>query len=82
MEKQKKVVADQQDAQRISQAIKDDQGLSAVVNDIKVSVKDGTVTLDGQVATNQESNLAANTAAAVTFDDKVKNLIEIKHPSK
>ena len=71
--------SDQQEAQMVKQAIKDDQGLSAVAKDIRVSVKSGTVTLDGKVATEQESNLANNTAAAVAVDDKVKNHMEITH---
>jgi len=57
----------------VRQAINDDQGLSEVAKDIHVIVKDGTVTLDGEVSTNQQMNLATNTASAVAVDDKVKN---------
>ncbi len=69
--------SDQQSAQMVRQAIKDDQGLSKVAQDIQVSVKDGTVTLDGKVATEQESNLATNTASAVAVDEKIKNHIDV-----
>jgi len=72
-----KISSDQQEAQMVRQALKDDQGLSAVAQDIKVTVKDGTATLDGTVATEQESNLATNTAKAVVVDDKVKNHIDV-----
>jgi osmotically-inducible protein OsmY len=71
--------ADQQSAQMVRQAIKDDQGLSAVVRHIHVSVKDGTITLDGHVSTDQQMDLATNTATAVAADDKVKNRMEIEH---
>lgn len=61
----------------VKQAIKDDQGLSEVAKDIRVTVKDGTVTLDGKVATEQELNLATNTASAVAVDEKVENRIDV-----
>ncbi len=68
---------DQQSAQMVKQAIKDDQGLSAVARDIHVTVKDGTITLDGQVSTDQQLNLATNTAKAFGVDEKVNNRMEI-----
>ena len=68
---------DQQSAQMVKQAIKDDQGLSEVAKDIHVTVKDGTVTLNGEVATEQQLNLATNTAAAMVVDEKVKNKMEV-----
>ena len=55
---------DQQSAQVLRQAIKDDEGLSAVADDIKVTVKDGAIALDGQVSTEQQMNLVTNTATA------------------
>ncbi len=76
--KAKPTSSDQQSAQMIRQALKDDQGLSAVAKDIHVSVKEGTVTLDGQVFNDQQMNLATNTASAVAVDDKVKNHMEIR----
>lgn len=66
-------------AQMVQQAIKDDQGLSAVANHIHVTAIDGTITLDGQVSTDQQMNLATNTATAVAVDEKVKNRMEIIH---
>ena len=70
---------DRQSAQVVKQAIKDDQALAAVANDIVVTVKDGAVTLDGKVSTEQQLNLATNTAKAVGVVDKVKNDIEVTH---
>lgn len=78
-EKNRMMSSDQQSAQMVRQAIKDDQGLSAVARDIHVSVKDGTVTLDGQVFTDQQMDLATNTASAIAVEDKVQNRMEITH---
>ena len=69
--------SDQQSAQVVKQAIKDDQALAPIAKDITVTVKDGAITLDGKVATEQQSNLASNTAKAVGVVDEVKNDIEV-----
>ncbi len=76
-DKDKKLASDKQEAAMVKEAIKDDQGLADVAKDIKVTVNEGTVTLDGKVATEQQLNLATNTAAAVAVDDKVKNRINV-----
>ena len=68
---------DQQQAQEVKQAINNDQSLSAVANDIHVTVKEGKITLDGGVSTKQQMNLANNTAIAVGVVDKVQNNMEI-----
>jgi len=72
-----KTASDQQSAQMVRDAITDDQGLSDAAKDIHVTVKDGTITLDGHVSTDQQLNLATNTATAVAVDDKVKNRMEV-----
>ena len=69
--------SDQQSAQVVKQAIKDDQALASVAKDICVSVKEGAITLDGEVSTEQQLNLATNTAKAVGVVDKVNNRIEV-----
>ena len=71
------MASDSQQAQVVKQAIKDDQALAAVAKDISVTVKDGAITLDGDVSTEQQSNLASNTAKALGVVDKVKNHIEV-----
>ena len=70
---------DQQEANEVKQAIKNDQLLSDVAGCIQVSVNDGDITLDGQVSNKQQLNLATNTATAVGMVDKVNNRIEIIH---
>lgn len=74
-----KISSDQQSAQMVKQAINDDQGLSKVAKGIHVSVQEGIITLDGQVSTDQQMNLATNTATALAVDDKVKNRMKIIH---
>lgn len=70
---------DNESAQVVKQAIKDDQGLAPVAKDIHVTVKNGAVTLEGHVATDQQSNLATNTASALGIDGKVKNHLDVTH---
>ena len=71
------VTSDQQTVREIKQAINDDQGLTAVAKDIQVTANNGTVTLEGEVKTKQEMNLANNTAGALAVDEKVKNNIVV-----
>ena len=71
------IASDSQEAQVVKQAIKDDQSLSPVAKNISVTVKDGAITLDGKVSTEQQSNLASQTAKALGVVDKVKNHIEV-----
>ncbi len=68
---------DQQVAQEVQQGIKDDESLSSVVDDIHVTVKRGKITLEGQVSTKEEMNLAANTAMAIGVVDKINNNLEV-----
>ena len=70
---------DLQEAHEVKQAFKNDESLADVANDIQVTVKDGDITLDGQVSNNQQVNLATNTATAVGMVDKVNNRMEIIH---
>ncbi len=73
----KNTEADKQSARMVRQAMNDDQALSSVAHGIGVTVKDGTITLNGEVDTQQQMNLATNTAAALGADDKVNNRMEI-----
>jgi osmotically-inducible protein OsmY len=68
---------DLQSAQVVKQAMKDDQALAEVAKDIQVTVKDGAITLNGQVATAQQKNLATNTAAPLGVVDEVQNHLEV-----
>lgn len=70
--------SDQRSAQMVHQAINDDEALSAFADDIQVTVRDGAITLNGRVATEQQMNLAANTASAVGMVDSIDNRIVIQ----
>jgi osmotically-inducible protein OsmY len=65
--------SDKQSAQVVRQALNDDQALSSVVDNIHVAVKEGSITLSGQVSTQQQSNLATNTALAFVGVEKLKD---------
>ncbi|MBL8014121.1 MAG: BON domain-containing protein [Candidatus Omnitrophica bacterium] len=71
-------LTDQRSAQMVHQAINDDEALSGFADDIQVTVKDGAITLNGRVATEQQKNLAANTASAVGMVDNIDNRIVIQ----
>ncbi len=64
---------DKQSAQVVRQALNDDQALSSVVDSIHVAVKEGAITLSGQVSTQEQSNLATNTALAFVGVQKLKD---------
>ena len=66
------IASDQQSVRVVQQAMGDNQSLSAVADDIHVTVKDGAITLTGQVANEQQMNLATNTAAAFEGVDRLK----------
>lgn len=72
------VAKDQQSAQLVKQAIKDDQALASVAKNINVSAKDGKIILEGTVAKNEQVNLANNTAAAIGSADKIKNRLTVE----
>jgi len=69
----KGVWGDQQSMAVVQQAIKDDESLSLVARDIHVAVKDGAITLDGKVTTEQQINLVTNIATAFVEVNKVNN---------
>lgn len=70
--------AELQVVQVVKQALHDDQSLAPVADNIQVTVKDGVITLDGEVDTDQQITLATNTATALDPTDKLKNEIEKK----
>ena len=73
---------DQLLAQEVQQGIKDDESLSSVADTIHVIVKGGTITLEGEVSTEKEMNLAASTAMAIGVVDKINNHLEVTHQRK
>ena len=75
-------IKNKQEENAVKQAIKDDQALAPVAADIKVTVNDGTVTLEGQVTTAQQMNIATNTAKALSTAGKVNTLIEVTQLGK
>jgi osmotically-inducible protein OsmY len=73
---------DKEEAQVLDQAMKNDEALAPVANHIHVTVKNGDITLDGQVSNEKQMNLAANTAKAVGVVGSVHNHLKVTHKDK
>jgi osmotically-inducible protein OsmY len=74
-----KISNDEQLAQELQQGFKNDQSLSSVASGIQVTVKGGAITLDGQVSTEKQVNLASSTAMAIGMVDHVDNRLKATH---
>jgi osmotically-inducible protein OsmY len=68
---------DQEIEKVVKQAIKDDQALAPVAQDILVTVHQGEITLEGEVSTDQQLNLATNTATALGTMEEIKNELKV-----
>lgn len=89
--KDRSVTADQQTNHRpdvaitraIRQAIVKDKNLSTYAHNVKIVTRDGSVTLKGPVATEDEKQAVASKAEAVVGSaDKVDNQLTVKESSK
>ncbi len=89
--KDRSVTADQQTNTRsdvaitrdIRRAIVKDKTLSTYAHNVKIVTKDGSVTLKGPVATEDEKQAVASKAVAVVGSaDKVDNQLTVKESSK
>jgi hyperosmotically inducible protein len=71
--------ADRELAKKIRKSIVSDSSLSTYAHNIKVIVKDGTVTLKGPVHTEDEKNaIGAKASEAAGGNDKVQNELTVK----
>ena len=75
----RKTSMDQDVAEMITQAIKNDEHISHTVNTVHVAVQGDQVSLDGQVRSEEEMNTIATTAMAIAVVDKVSNHLEVTH---
>ena len=71
---------DSQMATKVHQAIMDDQTLGTAAHSVKVTAKNGTVTLHGKVATEQEKDAIETKAKQVAGDSNVKDEITVSKP--
>jgi osmotically-inducible protein OsmY len=70
--------ADNEMAQKVRDALKQNQLPAEASSRIDVMVKDGNVTLSGTVKTQQESDQAQQVASGVAGNGKVTNSIQVK----
>jgi hyperosmotically inducible protein len=77
-DKQKMNPADRELAKRIRRSITSDSSLSTYAHNVKVIVRDGTVTLKGPVKSEDEKNAVGSKASDIAGADKVQNEITIK----
>jgi osmotically-inducible protein OsmY len=64
-------------AKQIRQTIVKDDSLSTYAHNVKVIVKNGTVTLKGPVRSNEEKQAIVAKAAAIAGDGKVTDRLEV-----
>ena len=77
-DQQKNNTSDRDLTKKIRRAIMDDKSLSTYGHNIKIIAQNGTVTLKGQVHSEEEKNTIASKAAEIAGRDNVKNEISVK----
>jgi hyperosmotically inducible protein len=77
-DQQKETPADRMLAKKIRHAIVSDSSLSTYAHNVKVIVRNGTVTLKGPVRSDDEKNAVAAKAAEIAGADKVANELTVK----
>ncbi len=77
-DQQKETAADRELAQKIRKSIMDDKSLSTYAHNVKVIVRDGTVTLKGPVQSEDEKKNIGSKAADAAGAGKVQNQLTVK----
>jgi len=72
-DQQKENKPDRETAKQIRKAIQSDKSLSSSAHNVKVIAQNGTVTLKGQVRSEEEKKTVQDKAAAVAGEGKVVN---------
>ena len=68
--------------QKIRQAVVKDSSLSMNAKNVKIIARDGTITLQGPVDSQQEKDAIATKAREIAGKDKVKDQLEVKAEKK
>ena len=76
--KQQNTTADRELAQKIRQAIVDDNSLSTSAHNVKIIVRDGVVVLKGPVQSEDEKKSIGTKAEQIAGTGKVKNQLMVK----
>ncbi|MEQ1352514.1 MAG: BON domain-containing protein [Candidatus Acidiferrum sp.] len=77
-DQQKMNPADRDLAKKIRRSITSDSSLSTYAHNVKVIVRDGTVTLKGPVKSEDEKNAVGSKASDIAGADKVQNELTVK----
>ena len=77
-DQQKMNPADRELAKKIRKSITSDSSLSTYAHNVKVIVRDGTVTLKGPVKSEDEKNAVGSKASDIAGADKVQNELTVK----
>ena len=77
-DQQKETAADRELAQKIRQAIVDDNSLSTSAHNVKIIVRDGVVVLKGPVQSEDEKKSIGAKAEQIAGTGKVKNHLMVK----
>jgi hyperosmotically inducible protein len=77
-DQQKMNPADRDLAKKIRRSITSDSSLSTYAHNVKVIVRDGTVTLKGPVKSEDEKNAIGSKASDIAGADKVQNELTVK----
>ena len=81
-DQQSEHTSDRDLAKQIRQTIVKDDSLSTYAHNIKVIVKNGTVTLKGPVRSDEEKQAIVAKAAAIAGDGKVTDQLEVSPKDK
>jgi hyperosmotically inducible periplasmic protein len=77
-DQQKETTADREMAKKIRKSIASDSSLSTYAHNVKIIVRDGTVTLKGPVHTEEEKSAIGAKASDIAGADKVQNELTVK----
>lgn len=77
-DQQKMNPADREMTKKIRKSITSDSSLSTYAHNVKVIVRDGTVTLKGPVKSEDEKNAVGSKASDIAGADKVQNELTVK----
>ena len=78
-DQQKENMSDRELARQIRRSLVEDKSLSSKAHNVKVIAQNGTVTLKGPVASDQEKQAVEAKAAQIAGPDKVTSELQIAH---
>ena len=77
-DQQKETPADRELSSKIRKSVASEKSLSTYAHNVKIIVRDGTVTLKGPVRSDEEMKMIMDKATAIAGDGKVVNEMAVK----